>query len=312
MGWCLREAAKLWLGVGRMMRVIVLTGVAMIAFAGNSVLNRMAVGPGWVDPVTFAFVRLLAGAVTLAALVGVRAVLRGAAVWAGWPGRLFGVLGLLTYLLGFSLAYAGLDAGIGALILFGTVQITMFAGALVAREAVPGRRWLGAGLAFAGLVLLLAAGGAAVPVWEAGLMALAGFGWGLYSLAGRRAGDALGATAWNFVLAVPVMFALILLIPVSPEGYGRAPAAMGIWLAVLSGAVTSGLGYALWYHLVPQLGSARAAVAQLTVPVLAAGGGAALLGEGVGLRFVLAAGLVLGGVAVANLPGRAKGGSGRV
>lgn len=288
------------------MRVILLTGLAMVAFAGNSVLNRMAVGPGLVDPVTFAVVRLLAGAATLAVLVGVRALLRGAAVWAGWHGRLFGVLGLLTYLLGFSLAYAGLDAGIGALILFGTVQITMFAGALVAREVVPGRRWLGAGLAFAGLVLLLAAGGALVPVWEAGLMGLAGFGWGLYSLAGRRAGDALGATAWNFVLAVPVMGVAFLFLPVSPDA--GAPAPLGIWLAVVSGAVTSGLGYALWYHLVPKLGAARAAVAQLTVPVLAAASGAALLGEGVGLRFVLAAGLVLGGVAVANLPGRGKSG----
>ena len=289
------------------MRVIVLTGLAMIAFAGNSVLNRMAVGPGLIDPVSFACVRLLAGAVTLALLVGVRSVLRGGGVWAGWRGRLFGVLGLLTYLLGFSLAYAGLDAGIGALILFGMVQITMFAGALVAREPVPGRRWLGAGLAFAGLVLLLAAGGATVPIWEAGLMTLAGFGWGLYSLAGRRAGDALGATAWNFVLAVPVMGVAVLFLPVLPDVGASAP--LGMWLAVVSGAVTSGFGYALWYHLVPQLGAGRAAVAQLTVPVLAAAGGAVLLGEGVGLRFLLATGLVLGGVAVANLPWRDKGGN---
>ncbi|MCF8485476.1 MAG: DMT family transporter [Rhodobacteraceae bacterium] len=291
------------------MRVVLLTMVAMTAFAANSVLNRMAVGAGLVDPLTFAWVRLLAGAMALGLLVALRAVLRGGALWAGWRGRVAGVAGLLIYLLAFSLAYRSLDAGIGALILFGSVQITMFGGALMAREVVPLARWLGAGLAFAGLVLLLATGGAQVPGREAALMACAGMGWGVYSLAGRRAKDALGATAWNFMLAVPVLFVLLAMVPPSAD----APAAqvLGLWLAVVSGAVTSGLGYALWYHLVPQLGAARAAVAQLTVPVLAAGGGALWLGEGVGLRFAVAAALVLGGVAVANLPAGKRLGAGR-
>lgn len=292
-----------------MMRVVLLTMVAMAAFAANSVLNRMAVGAGLVDPLTFAWVRLLAGAMALGLLVALRAVLRGRALWAGWRGRVAGVAGLLIYLLGFSLAYRGLDAGIGALILFGSVQITMFGGALMAREVVPLARWLGAGLAFAGLVLLLATGGAQVPGGEAALMACAGMGWGAYSLAGRRAKDALGATAWNFMLAVPVLFVLLAMVP--PSADAPAPQALGLWLAVVSGAVTSGLGYALWYHLVPQLGAARAAVAQLTVPVLAAGGGALWLGEGIGLRFAVAAALVLGGVAVANLPAGKRLGAGR-
>lgn len=293
------------------MRLVLLTMVAMAAFAANSVLNRMAVGAGLVDPLTFAWVRLLAGAMALGLLVVLRAAGRGGALWAGWQGRLPGVAGLLIYLLGFSLAYRGLDAGIGALILFGSVQITMFGGALIGREAVPLARWLGAGLAFGGLILLLATGGAQVPVLEAALMACAGMGWGAYSLAGRRAKDALGATAWNFMLAVPVLFVLLAMVRPSIEGIAPAPQALGLWLAVVSGAVTSGLGYALWYHLVPQLGAARAAVAQLTVPVLAAGGGALWLGEGIGLRFVLASALVLGGVAVANLPAGARLGAGR-
>lgn len=279
-------------------RLFALTAVAMLAFAANSVLNRMAVGPGWIDPVSFAALRVLAGAGMLALLLGLRAA-RGGAVWAGWRGRGAGVFGLVVYLIGFSLAYLELGAGVGALILFGSVQVTMFAGAVLAREVVPARRWAGAAMAFAGLLGLVAPTGAAVPVFGAVAMAAAGFGWGIYSLAGRGAGDALGATAWNFVLSVPVLMAVLWLLPVSPEAVPAQP--LGIWLAVVSGAVTSGLGYALWYAVVPGLGAARAAVAQLTVPMIAAVGGAALMGEAVGWRFVAASALILGGVAVASV-----------
>lgn len=281
------------------MRLFLLTALAMTAFAANSVLNRIGVGLRWIDPLEFALVRLLAGAAMLAVVLGVRLVARPGVVWPGKPGLLAGVAGLLVYLVGFSLAYQGLDAGTGALILFGVVQITMFAGAVVTREAVPTARWLGAGLAFAGLLVLLAPGaGAAVDGASAMAMALAGAGWGLYSLAGRRQSDALAATAANFVLAVPVLMLGVLLLPVSPEA--MPPTSRGLALAVLSGAVTSGLGYALWYALLPQLGAARAAVAQLTVPVIAAAGGFALLGEAPSWRFGMAAVLVLGGVALAS------------
>ncbi len=275
------------------MRLILLTALAMCAFAANSVLNRMAVGAGLIDPITFAVVRLMAGAVTLGVLVWVRRAITGGVVWPGWAGRGAGVAGLLLYLVGFSLAYVGLHAGLGALILFGVVQITMFAGALAAREMVPGQRWAGAGLAFGGLVVLLWPVGADVSPWHAGLMAMAGVGWGIYSLAGRGAGDPLAATAANFVLAVPLV---VMVVPWVP--WESAP--QGVWLALLSGAVTSGLGYALWYALLPGLGAARAAVAQLTVPVLAAGAGLVLLDEALSWRFLLAAGLVLGGVALAS------------
>jgi drug/metabolite transporter (DMT)-like permease len=221
---------------------------------------------------------------------------RGGLAWPGRKGRFGGVLGLSAYLLGFSLAYRGLDAGTGALVLFGTVQVTMFAGALLSREAVPGRRWAGAALALGGLGLIAAPG--AVAVLPLGLMVVAGVGWGIYSLAGRGASDPTAATAWNFLLSVPIVLPLGFL-----TGLER-PDGIGVVLAVASGAVTSGLGYALWYALLPRLGAARAAVAQLTVPVIAALGGAVLLAELPGMRFWLAALLVLGGVGWASLPYR--------
>lgn len=273
------------------MHLFLLTALTMLAFAANSVLNRWAVGPGHIGAVEFAVIRLVSGAAMLAALVLWQ---RGGPAWPGRRGRVAGVLGLSAYLTGFSLAYRGLDAGTGALVLFGTVQVTMFAGALVSREAVPVRRWLGAGLALGGLALIAAPG--PVAPWPLLLMAAAGVGWGIYSLAGRGAVDPLAATAWNFLLSVPLVLPLGLLAgPVAPDGAGIA-------LAVISGAVTSGLGYALWYAVLPQLGAARAAVAQLTVPVIAALGGAVLLAEAPGLRFWGAAALVLGGVALASLP----------
>ncbi|MCB2137464.1 MAG: DMT family transporter [Rhodobacteraceae bacterium] len=275
------------------MRLFLLTLVTMLAFAANSVLNRAGVGPGLIGPVSFAVIRLLAGAGMLGLLLVLRGWWRGGVVWPGWRGRALGTPALLVYLFGFSLAYGALDAGTGALILFGMVQITMFAGALLAHEAVPVRRWIGAGMAFAGLVYLLAPGSApAGHPMEAALMAVAGIGWGLYSLSARGARDPLSATGWNFILAVPV--ALVLWLALPADGTGMAPA--GVALAILSGAVTSGLGYALWYAVLPALGPSRGAVAQLTVPIFAVAGGMAFLGEALTLRFVIAAILVLGGV----------------
>lgn len=273
------------------MRLFLFTLLTMLAFAANSVLNRAAVGPGLIDPVSFALVRLCAGAGMLGFLLAVRRGVAGRTVWAGWRGRAVGALSLLLYLFGFSLAYGALDAGSGALILFGMVQITMFAGALIRGEVVPRRRWAGAGLAFAGLVYLLAPG--SVPSGhpaEVAMMVAAGVGWGVYSLSARGAGDPLAATGWNFILAVPVALALW-----AALAHGESVPS-GIALAIVSGAVTSGLGYALWYAVLPELGAARGAVAQLTVPIFAVAGGMAFLGEAMTLRFLIAAALVIGGV----------------
>ncbi|MEZ5911793.1 MAG: DMT family transporter [Paracoccaceae bacterium] len=244
-------------------RLVALTVLTMLAFAANSVLNRAAVGGGLIAALDFAHVRLLSGALTLTGLVLLRRVIRGGTVWPGWPGRATGALSLLTYLFGFSFAYVALDTGVGALILFGTVQITMFAGALLAGETLPRRRYLGAGLAFAGLAALLwpAGGHWAVSPLHAAAMALAGIGWGVYSLVGRGARDPLATAAANFTLGAPLAVVGLLLALFGSHG---TLAPTGLILATISGAVTSGLGYALWYAILPALGASRAAAAQLS------------------------------------------------
>ncbi len=275
------------------MRLIILTFVTMVAFAANSVLTRMALVGGAIDPVSFGSLRLVSGAIALVILVGWQ---RG-----GFPigGRfpVWGVGALLLYIYGFSAAYLVLDAGMGALILFGVVQITMFGGAVIGREVLPLRRWVGAGLAFGGLVWLLwPQGGVVIAGLPVVMMALAGVGWGIYSLVGRRAQDATRATAMNFVLAAPVGVVVWAVLPT------QGATVFGVVLAVISGALTSGLGYALWYGILPALGASRAAVAQLSVPVIAMAGGFALLGEVPDARFLSASVLVLGGVLISVMP----------
>lgn len=271
------------------MRLVALTALVMVAFAANSVLNRMAVGTGDIDAAAFATIRLASGATILLALLALRDGRIAAKV------SVAGVAGLLVYLFGFSFAYGRLDAGTGALLLFGTVQVVMFGGALLAHEPLPPRRMAGAALALAGLVVLLAPQGSGGLLSFAAMVA-AGIGWGVYSLAGRAAGDALAATAGNFAYALPVGLVVALVAGAAPQ----QASPYGIGLAILSGAVTSGMGYALWYRILPRLGASRAAVAQLTVPLIAAAGGAALVGEGVGIAFFISAVLVLGGVALAS------------
>jgi drug/metabolite transporter (DMT)-like permease len=278
------------------MRLALLTALTMLAFAANSILNRMAVADGDADPLSFALIRVLAGAVTLSVLAlsqrrGVPVLVRMLS-----RRRVLGALTLSLYLLGFSIAYTSLDAGLGALILFGGVQITMFSGAVLGGDLIPARRWLGAGAAFAGLSWLMWPGGAqTVPLIQAGAMGLAAFGWGVYSLAGRAAKDPLTETAANFVLAVPVCFVVAWLLPFAPDAV--MPTLRGAILAIISGAVTSGLGYALWYAVLPKLGASVGGLVQLTVPILATLGGVLVLGEGVSLRLIGAGVLVLGGIA---------------
>ncbi|MHC0053751.1 DMT family transporter [Actibacterium sp. D379-3] len=270
------------------MRLFLLTALTMIAFAANSVLNRLALADGGIGPASFAAIRLGAGAAVLVAL----SLAAGHGVRLLGRHRAGGALSLALYVLGFSFAYVSLPAGVGALVLFGGVQITMFAGAVLLKEPVPPQRWLGAVLAFAGLIWLLWPGGASAPPLVACLlMGAAALGWGLYSLIGRGAADPLQSSAANFVLALPVGLLVLALWP-------DAVSVRGAVLAVLSGAVTSGLGYALWYAVLPRLGAARAAVAQLTVPVIALAGGMVFLDEALTLRFAVASALVLGGVAL--------------
>ncbi len=183
------------------MRLFVLTALVMVAFAANSVLNRAALTEAQIEPLAYATIRVASGALALALLV----LWRDKRLGVGGPYRLTGVLSLGLYMVAFSTAYIALDAGVGALILFGTVQVTMFGGALVAREPIPARRWLGAALAFAGLTWLLWPGSGASGSVPYGLaMVAAGLGWGIYSLTGRLSGEPLRSTAANFVLAAPL------------------------------------------------------------------------------------------------------------
>ena len=279
------------------MRLFALCALVMTAFAANSLLNRAAVGSGLIEALPFALIRVLSGALMLALV----ARIRGSGAGKGLPGRanLLPALWLTLYLVGFSLAYLALDAGIGALILFALVQVTMLGGAALAGDRPSPRRLAGAALALAGLAALLLPGTQAVPaLWPAAIMATAGLGWGLYSLAGRGARDPLGASAANFALATPMVALACLAMGIGPITPG------GLGLAILSGAVTSGLGYALWYAILPQLGAARAGIAQLTVPVIAIAAGAVTLGETLSTGAVVASGIVLAGVALATLTRR--------
>jgi drug/metabolite transporter (DMT)-like permease len=278
------------------LRLGVLVIAVVLAFAANSILNRAAVGGGAIGALTFALIRTSAGAVALALLLA----LRGQARFAPPGVTAVGALSLAAYMIGFSVAYLRLDAGIGALILFGGVQLTMFAGGLVSGERPALRRWIGSAAALAGLAWMFwPAHGVAVDPLAALAMGCAALGWGAYSLNGRRTADPLAATAANFVLAAPLCAVALAL---AAERTAATPS--GIVLAVVSGAVTSGLGYALWYTLLPRLTATAASLTQPTVPVIVLLGGTILLGEAVAPATMLSAAFVLGGVAFGSIPGR--------
>ncbi|PWJ14437.1 DMT family transporter [Jannaschia seohaensis] len=271
-----------------------LAAVAFCFLAANSLLTRAGVLDG-TDPLAFAAIRVGAGAVVLAALAARRGITLGG-------GRRWGAaLALAIYLLGFSLAYRSLDAGLGALILFACVQLGLFAIGLARGEGTSARALLGMALALGGLTWLLwPEEGASADPLDAGLMAVAGLAWAGYSLAGRFEPRPLAGSASNFLLAAG-MFALA-----APVWLGAPVTAFGALMAVLSGAVASGLGYAMLFRVLPAMGSATAGLAQLSVPVIAMIAGAALLGELPTVQTVGAAALVLAGIAVATLPiGRA-------
>ena len=281
------------------MQLFFLSTLTMVAFAANSVLNKLAVDGGDIDPASFATIRVLSGAVMLLLLVR----LQGRKLVFLTPRRFIGAGSLILYMIGFSAAYLTLDAGLGALVLFGVVQITMLLiSAARGAPPTPGQA-VGALVAFSGLAWALwPSGPVSVDATGAGLMVLAGIGWGVYTLAGREEPDALAGTAANFCLALPLVV-LISLAGSSPLAFSFA----GIALAVLSGAVTSGLGYALWYSILPRFSPSMAAIVQLSAPVIALIAGVVLLGEATSIRLLAGAALVLGGIALAALSGRKSG-----
>ena len=269
-------------------RTVLLTVVAMLAFAANSLLCRLALGQELIDAASFTAVRVVSGALTLSLIMLLRKQPhhRGAADWRT-AGSLF------TYMAFFSFAYLSLSAGTGALILFGAVQLTMFVFALREGEQFPLLSWAGLSLALLGLIYLVSPGVTAPDPLGAVLMAIAGIAWGFYSLLGRGVADPLEATARNFAYSVP----LVLIVSLLFMG-DFSISSNGLALAVASGAIASGCGYVIWYAALPGLTATRAATVQLSVPVIAAFGGVIMLSEEITLRLLLASAATLGGVAI--------------
>ncbi len=279
-------------------RVVGLTILAMIAFAGNSLLCRIALKHTAIDAATFTAIRLLSGAIMLWILMRVR---RTSPAGSGnWPSA----VALFAYAAGFSFAYLTLSAATGALLLFGAVQATMIAHGISKGERLAGRQLLGFTMACAGLVDLLLPGLSAPPLLGSVLMLIAGVAWGVYSLRGRGAGDPLTVTAGNFMRAVPMAVLMC------AAGLDHASVdTAGVLYAVASGALASGIGYAIWYTALPALKATVAATVQLSVPVLAALGGIVFLDEALSVRLVLASLAILGGIAIVILDKRPRRGA---
>lgn len=267
-----------------------LTLAALVAFAANSLLCRAALGHGLIDAASFTTVRIISGAVVLAIAARLGAGERTKGSWSS-------AAALYAYAIAFSFAYRRIPAGAGALLLFGSVQATMI-GADLSRGGRPHRaEWIGLLVSLSGLLWLAWPGSASLDPGGSALMATAGVAWGVYSLRGRGTSRPLHVTADNFLRAVP----LALMGSAVSGGIGAivGATAMGASLAVISGALTSGLGYVVWYAALQHLTDTRAAIVQLAVPVLAAAGGVAALGESVSARLLAAALLILGGIAIA-------------
>lgn len=277
-------------------RLVALTLLALLAFAANSILCRLAFERSDIDAASFTAIRLASGALMLGLLVARRPVAR---IGGDWPSA----VALFTYAAAFSFAYVALDTGVGALLLFGAVQVTMLAAGLRAGERLDARQSAGLALALGGLAYLLWPGLAAPPLGSALLMLAAGVAWGAYSLRGRGSRDPLAATAGNFLRAAPLGLGLALLaLP------GLEPDPVGAGYAVLSGALASGAGYAVWYAALRGLASTHAATVQLSVPLIAAAGGIVLLDEPLTWRLVFAAVAILGGIALGVMRRRARSG----
>ena len=262
----------------------------MLAFAGNSILCRMALRDGAIDPASFTSIRLLSGALALLLIVRLTSNKSSVREHGSWTSALV----LFIYAVCFSYAYISLSAGAGALILFGFVQGTMIAMALWSGDRPNVSEWLGWLLAFGGLVWLLIPGIEAPPAAGASLMALAGIAWGVYSIRGRNQTNALLSTCSNFVYSIAFVIVLTAITVASADLTGR-----GILLAIISGAITSGVGYVIWYAALKYLRTMQAALVQLSVPAIAAAGGVILLAEPVSLRLLASGALILGGISLA-------------
>ncbi|WP_227244749.1 DMT family transporter [Paraburkholderia caribensis] len=270
------------------MRIALLTIVAMFAFAGNSLLCRIALKGTSIDPATFTSVRIVSAAIVL------WIILRSRSPSQAISGNWLSAFALFVYAAAFSFAYVSLSAGTGALLLFGAVQATMIGYALWRGEHLRMLQWTGLACALAGLVGLVLPGVSAPPLLASLLMLCAGVGWGAYSLRGKRAADPTATTAGNFMRAIPFAAAI------SAATFARASIdRTGLLFAAISGALTSGVGYVIWYAALKEIKAATAATVQLSVPLIAAVGGIVLLGEPLTVRIALSAAAILGGIALA-------------
>lgn len=268
-------------------RIISFTSLAMIAFAGNSLLCRIALKHTNIDAASFTAIRLVSGAVMLWLVVRMRPGTHSG------RGNWLSSFALFAYAAGFSFAYISLPAATGALLLFGAVQVTMIGYGIVTEERLRRQQIAGLMIALGGLVGLLLPGLSAPPLYGSVLMLGAGIAWGVYSLRGKGAGDPTIVTAGNFLRAVPIAATLSIIM-----SNGTSIDTAGFWYAVSSGALASGIGYAIWYTALPALKATNAATVQLSVPVIAALGGIVFLGEPISLRLVLASTAILGGIAL--------------
>lgn len=271
-------------------RTITLTSLAMLAFAGNSILCRLALKTTAIDPASFTTIRLVSAAAALWVILSLRG--KGRPILGNWPSA----FALFVYAAGFSFAYINLKAGTGALLLFGSVQTSMISFGLWKGERFNPLQIAGFILAIVGLVVLVFPGLSAPPVSSSALMILAGVAWGIYSLRGRGAGDATMMTAGNFIRTLPMAAALSL-----AAWQATSLDLIGTLLAIASGTITSGIGYAIWYSALPQLKATQAATVQLSVPVIAAIGGLLLLGEVFSFRLLFASLSILIGIGLVIL-----------
>ncbi len=274
------------------MRTILLTTAALICFAFNSILCRLALGAGSIDAAAFTSIRILSAASVLTLIL----LIAGSREGAGFAqrvkrGNLLSSFLLFAYAITFSFAYLGLTTATGALILFGCVQATMLIVGLIRGERPGILEWAGLAVALGGLVYLVFPGLESPPLFSSLLMAAAGIAWGFYTLRGKGSSDPVAQTAGNFLFAVPMVIVASLPFAVSISISFR-----GAVLAGLSGAVASGIGYSIWYAALRGHTSSSAAIVQLSVPVIAAAGGLAFLGESLTVRLMIASVLILGGI----------------
>ncbi len=268
-------------------RTAIYTAFALIAFAANSILCRLALSESSIDPASFTTIRLASGAMLISLIAGITSKERDVK----HPGNWISASMLFLYAAAFSYAYVSLSAGSGALILFGSVQVTMILTGLWKGERPRIPEWCGLFIALSGLVYLVMPGLEAPPLLGAFLMTVAGISWGVYTLRGRSVDNPVAVTGDNFLRSVPPMIAISLFLIPSLDISMK-----GVILAFLSGAVTSGMGYVIWYAVLGDLSATRAAMVQLLVPVIAALGGVLFLSELITPRLILSAILIIGGV----------------